>query len=206
MNSNISVISSRNPKERIPLLVNILYEYGIKQNKSIYFQAFDINTTFYVNHLISLISKIDFKLVESYMFPVITKSEKLRNQKIDTQKLFTAIETIRNSNINISSNKVLDKENWLDYVFDYSLPYSVIIIDNFKTFIDKVDIDINIIKKHINKYCQKFNAEVILFMNDSDKDKYSFPRWKNSQVSDAFIFEFDKSNYNILDIRERMDK
>ena len=112
MNENISVISSRNPKERIPLLLNILYEYGINDKKSIYVQSFDVNSSYYINHLISLISKIDFKLVDSYMFPVGVKSNKLKSEKIDTKKFVSAIEEIRNSDIVISSSKIFNQELW----------------------------------------------------------------------------------------------
>ena len=204
MNQHISVIWSKNAKERLPLLINILYEYGIKQNKSIYFQAFDLNSHLYVNHLIALISKIDYKLVESYMYPTMAKSNNLQNQKIDVGKFMLALETIRKAKITISNTKILE-EDWLNYVFDYSLPNSVIIIDNFKTFIDKVNIDMNLIKKHINRYSQKFKAEIILFMNNSDKEKYTFKRWVNAQVNEPFILEFEEQNHNILDINRKED-
>ena len=105
MNQHISVIWSKNAKERLPLLINILYEYGIKQNKSIYFQAFDLNSHLYVNHLIALISKIDYKLVESYMYPTMAKSNNLQNQKIDVGKFMLALETIRKAKITISNTK-----------------------------------------------------------------------------------------------------
>lgn len=201
MNDNISVISSRNPKERIPLLINILYEYGIRQEKRILFQNFDIDTSFYINHLLSLISKIDFKLIESYMLPV-DEDNHLKNKDIDNKTFLTALEKIRKSHIVIKNYKSWKDGNWLDYIFNFNNPYSVIIIDNFATFIEKTKMDINTIKRRINQYSKKYNAEIILFINDSKLKKYSFPNWKKSKVNEPFRFKFDKDNYSILEIKE----
>ena len=106
MNDNISVILSDNLKFRMPLLINILEEYGIRKQKKVYMQAFLFNSSYYVNHLISLISKIDFKLVESYMFPVGAKINSLTKENIDYDKFMLALEKIRDSHIVISSNKI----------------------------------------------------------------------------------------------------
>ena len=203
MNENISVISSRNPKERIPLLLNILYEYGINEKKSIYVQSFDVNSSYYINHLISLISKIDFKLVDSYMFPVGAKSNKLKSEKIDTKKFVSAIEEIRNSDIVISSSKIFNQELWLDYVFDIDSikPYQVIIIDNFNEFVLKTEEYISTVRKRINEYSKKYNAEIILFINDSDIPNYN-THFKISNINKPFKFEYDKSNHIITNIEE----
>ncbi len=203
MNENISVISSRNPKERIPLLLNILYEYGINEKKSIYVQSFDVNSSYYINHLISLISKIDFKLVDSYMFPVGAKSNKLKSEKIDTKKFVSAIEEIRNSDIVISSSKIFNQELWLDYVFDIDSikPYQVIIIDNFNEFVLKTEEYISTVRKRINEYSKKYNAEIILFINDSDIPNYN-THFKISDINKPFKFEYDKSNHSITNIEE----
>ena len=204
MNHNISVIFSKNPKERIPLLLNILYEYGINQGKSVHLQSFDVNQSFYVNHLVSLISKIDFKLVESYMFPIDVKVQ-LKEKNIDSLEFVSALEKIRTAQIKLSSSKPLTDESWLDYVFDLSSlkPFQVIIIDNFGEFIDKSNKDIEVIMKTIEKYSKKYKCEIVLFINDKDLSKYSFPSWKVAHINEPLVFKYDSHNHNIVDIVEK---
>ena len=196
MNDNISVILSDNLKFRMPLLINILEEYGIRKQKKVYMQAFLFNSSYYVNHLISLISKIDFKLVESYMFPVGAKINSLTKENIDYDKFMLALEKIRDSHIVISSNKIFN-ENWLNYIFDNT--YDVVIIDDFDKFIKESNKNIKTIKKKIEKYCKKYNSQVILFAKDSIL-KNEFLDWKIAKIDDPLEFVFDDKNYNIIDI------
>lgn len=199
MNDNISVILSDNFKNRIPLLVNILEEYGIREQKRVYVQSFLFHSSHYVNCLISLISKIDFKLVESYMFPIGAKTKAVIKEKIDDNEFMSALEKIRHSNIVISSNKVFD-EDWLDYIFDKTIePYDVIIIDDFDKFLKESNKDIKTIKETIEEYSKKHNTSVILFANNS-KLKNNFLDWKIAKVNDPLEFVFDDKNYNIIDI------
>ncbi len=199
MNDNISVILSDNFKNRIPLLVNILKEYGIREQKRVYIQSFLFHSSHYVNRLISLISKIDFKLVESYIFPVGAKTKAVIKEKIDYNEFMSALEKIRHSNIVISSNKVFD-EDWLDYIFDKTIePYDVIIIDDFDKFLKESNKDIKTIKETIEEYSKKYNTSVILFTNNS-KLKNNFLNWKIAKVNDPLEFVFDDKNYNIIDI------
>ncbi len=200
INDNVSLLYFKSPKEKIPLLINILEEYGIKQNKKIYMQSFDIKSSYYVNHLISLISKINFKYIDSYMFPIGAKSNDLKNYKINANKFVEAIEKIRKSNISISTSKIYDDEDWLDYIFNYS--YQVIIIDNFDKFIEKSNKNTKTIIKTINNYTKKYKAEIILFTNDIKKIN-TFKNFKTSIINDSFIFEYDKHNHQILNIVER---
>lgn len=205
INDNISLLYNKNPKERIPLLINILEEYGIKQRKKIYMQSFDVKASYYVNHLISLISKIDFKLIDSYMFPVETTSNELKSYEIDANDFVSAIDAIRKSQIVISSDEVFPDEDWFDYIFDLSSvqPYQVIIIDNFAKLIEKSNKNIRTIKKIINRYVKKYQAEIILFMDDIDQFNNSFKNWKTAKINDYFSFEFDENNHKILKIDEK---
>ncbi len=200
MNDNISVILSDNLNNHIPLLINILEVYGIREQKKIYLQSFIFNSSYYVNRLISLISKIDFKLVESYMFPVGAKTKAVTKEKIDYNKFVLAIEKIRKSYIVISNNKVFD-EDWLDYIFDKNTieSYDVIIIDDFDKLLKESNKDIKMIKKTIEEYSKKNNTYVILFTEDS-KLKNKFLDWKIAKVNDSLKFVFDDKNYNIIDI------
>ncbi len=199
MNDNISVILSDNFKNRMPLLINILEEYGIREQKRVYMQTFLFNSSYYVNHLISLISKIDFKLVESYMFPVGSKTKTLINKKIDYNEFMSALEKIRNSHIVVSSNKIFN-EDWLDYIFDKTIePYDVIIIDDFDRFLKESYEDIKTIKKTIEGYSKKNNTCVILFAKDETL-KNKLLGWKIAKVNEPLEFMFDDKNYNIIDI------
>lgn len=200
MNDNISVILSKNFKKRIPLLINILEEYGIKEQKRVYMQAFLFPSSYYVNRLISLISKIDFKLTESYMLPTKAKTNFLAKSKLDYHKFMLALEKIRKANIIISSHKVF-KEDLLDYIFDEGViePYDAIIIDDFDSFLEKSNKDIETIKQAIEAYSKKHNTYVILFMKDSNL-KNHFLNWEIAQIDDPLEFKFDDKNYNIIDI------
>ena len=203
MNENISVICSETPKERIPLLLNILKEYGIMQHKKVYVQSFDVKKDYYINHLISLIGKIDFKLVESYMFPIEVKSEK--EKKINSKSFILALEKLRNSDITIKDNKEFKKVTWLNYVFDLAstLTYQVIIIDNFNEFLERSEESLECIMNRIEKYSKRYHAEIILFMNEMDYHK--FLNWKVSKVNDPFEFNYDPHHHSILGI-ERKDE
>ncbi len=200
MNDNISVILSDNFKNCMPLLINILEEYGIRERKRVYVQSFLLNFSHYVNHLISLISKIDFKLVESYMFPIKAKTVALTKEKIDYNEFMLALEKIRNSNIVISSNKVFDEE-WLNYIFDKNIiePYDVIIIDDFDKLLRKSNKDIKLIKKIIEEYSKQNNTYIILFTTDGTL-KNKFINWKFAKLNNPLKFVFDDKNYNIIDI------
>ncbi len=199
MNECISLICSRSPKERIPLLLNFLYEYGILQNKKVYLQSFDLSSYYYINRLVSLISKIEFRLVESYMFPIETKTLSLKKEKMDYNEFMSALEKIRNSHIVISSNKVFN-EDWLDYIFDKTIePYDVIIINDFDKLLKKSHKDIKTIKKTIEQYSEKYNTYVILFAKDSVLIN-KFLDWKIAKVNDPLEFVFDDKNYNLIDI------
>ncbi len=206
MNENISILTSKKPREKFPLLINILKEYGLNQKKKIYLQSFELYQSYYVNHLIALISGADFLLVESYMFPTGAKSRDLKKRRINGLKFVSAIEKIRDTNICISDSKIFENESWLDYVFDLSSTkaYQVIIIDNFEEFIRKTNENINVIKSKINKYCQKYKAEIILFMDDKDILKYDFSDWKISSIDSPFHFVFNNKNYKLLSVEERM--
>lgn len=204
-NDHVSLLYSKNSKEKIPLLINLLKEYGIHQKKKIYIQSFDMKASYYVHHLISLISKIDFKIIDSYMFPVGAKNNEMKNCKIDAEQFVMAIEAIRESDIVISSSKAFPDEDWLDYVFDLSSiqPYQVIIIDNFDKFIEESNKNLRTIQKIINCYVKKYKAEVILFMSHLEKYDQSFQNWKVTHINDSFIFEYDKNNHQILRILEK---
>ena len=193
MNDNIFVILSDNLKKRIPMLINILEEYGIREQKKVYMQAFLFNFSNYVNKLISLISKIDFKLVESYMFPVGAKRNTLKKEKIDHSKFILTLEKIRDSHIVISSNKIFN-EDWLDYIFDKTTiePYD-------DKFLKKSNKDIKTIKKTIEEYSKKHNTPIILFAKDSILEN-NFLDWKIAKVDEPLKFVFDDKNYNIIDI------
>ncbi len=200
MNESISVILSNNLKNRIALLINILEEYGIGERKKVYMQSFLFPSSYYVNRFISLISKIDFKLVESYMFPVGAKTNTFKKEKINHHEFLLALEKIRNSHIVISSQKIF-KDDWLDYVFDKTInePYDVIIIDDFDKFLKESKKDIKTIKKKIEEYSKKYNTCIILFAKDS-RLKNKFLDWKIAKVEEPLKFVFDDKNYNIIDI------
>lgn len=199
MNDNISVILSDNFKNWMSLLVNILEEYGIRKQKRVYVQSFLFHSSHYVNRLISLISKLDFKLVESYMFPVGAKTKAVTKENIDYNEFMSALEKIRNSHIVISSNKNFN-ENWLDYTFDKTIEsYDVIIIDDFDEFLEKSYARIKTIKKTIEEYSKKNNTCVILFAKDKTL-KNKFSDWKIAKVNEPLEFIFDDKNYNIIDI------
>lgn len=200
MNDNISVILSDNLNNHIPLLINILEVYGIKQQKRIYMQSFIFHSSYYLNHLISLISKIDFKLVKSYMFPIGSKRKILTKEPINYNKFLLALEKIRKSNIVISSNKVFN-EDWLNYIFEKNPiePYDVIIIDDFNKLLQKSHKDIKTIKETIEQYSKKHNTHIILFTKDNVL-KNNFNNWKIAKVNDPLAFVFNHNNYNLIDI------
>lgn len=200
MNENISVISSRNPKERIFLLINILYLYGIKENKKIYMQSFLLHTSYYVNRLISYISKIDFKIIESYMFPVSNKNNTLKYKNINMKDFTFALKKIKESNIVIKDSKILDEQDWIDYIFNLNNEYQVIIIDNFECLLKNTKNSFKEIKIKIEKYSKKYNTNVILFINEKELTKYKFNNWKVSNINSPFTFTFNKNNNHLLDI------
>ena len=201
MNENISVISSRNPKERIFLLINILYLYGIKENKKIYMQSFLLHTSYYVNRLISYISKIDFKIIESYMFPVSNKNNTLKYKNINMKDFTFALKKIKESNIVIKDSKILDEQDWIDYIFNLNNEYQVIIIDNFEYLLKNTKNSFKEIKIKIEKYSKKYNTNVILFINEKELTKYKFNNWKVSNINSPFTFTFNKNNNHLLDIK-----
>ncbi len=170
------------------------------QKKKVYLQSFNLSSYYYINRLISLISKIDFKLVESYMFPIGTKIDILTKERIDYNEFMLALEKIRNSRLVISSNKIFN-DDWLDYIFDKTTikPYDVIIIDNFDKFLKESNKDIKTIKRTIQKYSKKYNTCVILFTKD-DILRNQFLDWNFAKINDSLKFVFDDKNYNIIDI------
>ena len=181
---NISIICSKSLKERICLLINILYLDGIKENKNIYMQTFLLKPTYYVNQLISYMTNVEFKIVESYMKPFSIKSNKLKQININKEDLVMALEKIRKANIVISSNKVFKEKDWLDYIFDLDNKYQI-----------------KNIKKKIEEYSEKYNAKIILFIDEKELIKYQFFDWKVSYVDKPFKFKYDKCNH-LIDIVE----
>ena len=153
--------------------------------------------TLKVECLYYLISKIEFKLVESYMFPVGPKIHGLINQKIDYNEFLSALEQIRKSNIIVSSNKVFN-EDWLDYIFDKTIePYDVIIIDDFDNFLKESNKDIKTIKETIEEYSKKNDTSIILFAKDNVLVN-KFLNWKIAKANDPLEFVFDDKSYLIL--------
>ena len=205
---DISIICSRNPKERIPMLINILYEYGIKEKKKVYMQTFDLNSSYYINRLLSLITKTDFRLIESYMFPIGAKIKELQKTKINYKNFMMALEMLRESNIVISSSKVFSEESWLDYIFNQDIKdsYDVIIIDNFAKFLESCHEDAKVVKKVIQNYSQKYKASIILFASENDEFKEIFSNWQITKINETLTFIFDPFNYNILDIVRKDNK
>ena len=199
MNEHISLICSRSPKERIPLLTNILYLYGIEQKKSIYMQTFLLHTSYYVNRLISYITNTDFNVVESYMFPIGAKSKTLKQQKINAQDFVFALEKIRNANLSISSSKVFAEKDWVDYIFDFEYEYQVVVIDSFEDLLKNTKKSFKEVKRIIERYCKKYHTEILLFMDEKEAKQYDFSNWKVSYIDKPFDFTFDESNH-IIDI------
>ena len=202
---NINVICSKSPKERIPLLTNFLYLYGIKENKNVYLQTFLLNSSYYVNQLISYISNIDFKIIESYMVPFTIKSNCLKRQKINSEDFIYALEKIRKSNIVISSTKIFEEQDWIDYIFDFNHEYQIIIVDNFADLLTKTKKSFKQIKLKIEKYSKKYNPKIILFMSEKELIKYHFSNWKISYIDKPFVFKYDKNNH-IADIILKEDE
>ena len=198
---NISIICSKSLKEKICLLINILYLDGIKENKNIYMQTFLLKPTYYVNQLISYMTNVEFKIVESYMKPFSIKSNKLKQININKEDLVMALEKIRKANIVISSNKVFKEKDWLDYIFDLDNKYQIIIVDNFEELVNKSRKSFKKIKKKIEEYSEKYNAKIILFIDEKELIKYQFFDWKVSYVDKPFKFKYDKCNH-LIDIVE----
>lgn len=183
MNERISLIYSRNPKERIPLLINILDLYGIKEQKTIYMQSFLLRTSYYVNRLISHLSKINFQVIESYMFPVGAKTNALKEQKINVQDFILALEKVRHANIVISSSKVFPEQDWVDIIFDFDNEYQIIIIDSLEDLLKNTTKSFKCLKNTMEKYSQRYNAQIILFMNEKEFKKYNFTNWQVSSIN-----------------------
>lgn len=202
MKENISLIYSNDITERYKFLINLLKEYGINQNKKIYLYSFELNYNYYVNHLISLLSKIDYLVIVSYMNPTMTMSLELQSKKIDRDSFIDAIETVRNSNIIISSTKVFEEESYLEYIFNLEKiePYDVVIIDDFRSFVNKTEENVDEIIKHIEKYIKKFNTEVVLFIDEDDLEKYNLENIKKSSLDENIKFIYDENNFDIKEL------
>ncbi len=196
MNPKISIITSMNNKERILFFINLLNEYALNQNKSVFLPIFYVPKNFYLSKLIALLSGESYKIIETYLDPTLGVSHTTK-EKINPTKFVNAIEKIRSSDLIMSKNKFSD-ETYLEFIFEHNSKYDCILIDDFDDFISSTPEDIETIFNQIENYAKENQSEVILFMNEKDIENYQIP--KNYQIENEIKITYNKENFSIEEI------
>ncbi len=199
MNPKISIITSMNNKERILFFINLLNEYALNQNKSVFLPIFYVPKNFYLSKLIALLSGESYKLIETYLDPTLGVSHTTK-EKINPTKFVNAIEKIRSSDLIMSKNKFSD-ETYLEFIFEHNSKYDCILIDDFDDFISSTPEDIETIFNQIENYAKENQSEVILFMNEKDIENYQIPKnYQIGKIENEIKITYNKENFSIEEI------
>ncbi len=199
MNPKISIITSMNNKERILFFINLLNEYALNQNKSVFLPIFYVPKNFYLSKLIALLSGESYKLIETYLDPTLGVSHTTK-EKINPTKFVNAIEKIRSSDLIMSKNKFSD-ETYLEFIFEHNSKYDCILIDDFDDFIISTPEDIETIFNQIENYAKENQSEVILFMNEKDIENYQIPKnYQIGKIENEIKITYNKENFSIEEI------
>ncbi len=195
----ISVITSKKRNEKVPFLINLINEYAIKEHKSVYVPLFAVQKNDYLSKLIALLSKEPYELIKTYLDPTLRVSH-AQNKKINMEKVVSAIEKIRDSNLVLSRTKFLD-ETYLEYLFLYYTKYDCIIIEDFDAFLKNTLEDIDTIFKVIKKYCEETKGEVIIFMNEKELKEYKIPHnIKIGRLDNEIKITYNPKNFKIEEV------
>ncbi|MCI9279373.1 MAG: hypothetical protein HFJ02_01055 [Bacilli bacterium] len=199
MNPKISIITSMNNKERILFFINLLNEYALNQNKSVFLPIFYVPKNFYLSKLIALLSGESYKIIETYLDPTLGVSHTTK-EKINPTKFVNAIEKIRSSDLIMSKNKFSD-ETYLEFIFEHNSKYDCILIDDFDDFISSTPEDIETIFNQIENYAKENQSEVILFMNEKDIENYQIPKnYQIGKIENEIKITYNKENFSIEEI------
>jgi hypothetical protein len=188
-----------NNKERILFFINLLNEYALNQNKSVFLPIFYVPKNFYLSKLIALLSGESYKIIETYLDPTLGVSHTTK-EKINPTKFVNAIEKIRSSDLIMSKNKFSD-ETYLEFIFEHNSKYDCILIDDFDDFISSTPEDIETIFNQIENYAKENQSEVILFMNEKDIENYQIPKnYQIGKIENEIKITYNKENFSIEEI------
>lgn len=193
MNNNITLIITT-PFAKSLLITNILNELSIKDNKKTVLFSFCIRCEYYFRKLISFLSGIDIRLVSKYLYPYTTHSKNIKD-KIDSDKIIKALETIQNSNIVMINEQGFNNKDYIDYILNFN-DADNIIIDNFNAFLNKerysIDKLFNIIKEK--------NKKFVFIMTDKNNEQDKIIN-KFSKYIDNYILVNGNNYLDYRDIR-----
>lgn len=193
MNNNITLIITT-PFAKSLLITNILNELSIKDNKKTVLFSFCIRCEYYFRKLISFLSGINIRLVSKYLYPYTTHSKNIKD-KIDSDKIIKALETIQNSNIVMINEQGFNNKDYIDYILNFN-DADNIIIDNFNVFLNKerysIDKLFNIIKEK--------NKKFVFIMTDKNNEQDKIIN-KFSKYIDNYILVNGNNYLDYRDIR-----
>lgn len=192
INNNITLIITTRFAKSL-LITNILNELSIKDNKKTVLFSFCIRCEYYFRKLISFLSGINIRLVSKYLYPYTTHSKNIKD-KIDSDKIIKALETIQNSNIVMINEQGFNNKDYIDYILNYN-EIETIIIDNFNSILSNEFYSIEEIFKIINK---KNNKHFVFIMTDKNNEQDKIIN-KFSKYINNFILV---NGNNYLDYRD----
>ena len=145
---------------KIPLIVSLLKQWAIDENRKIFLYSFRIRSGFYCEKLISSLSGIDYKLIRSYRYPYIGISKNSK-EKIDRDSYIEAIERIQRSQLIMSSQKGILKEDIVDYLLGDN-DFELLLIDDFDYFVLESNYDKETIMKRLEQYASNHRVMILL--------------------------------------------
>ncbi len=145
---------------KIPLIVSLLQKLAIDENRELFLYSFRIRSDFYCDKLISSLSGIDYKLIQSYRYPHVEIS-KNKKEKIDRDSYIEAIERIQRSHLLMSSQKGILDEDIVDYLLE-DTDFELLLIDDFDYLVLESRYDKETIMKRLEQYARNHRVMILL--------------------------------------------
>lgn len=179
--NKLSVIASRPACGRLQMILSFLKEYGIKQNKKIFFYNFVDTSIWYTMNLISFLSGIEKEIVRKFYYPCEMFSKEKKD--FDKEKLIHTIEKINNSSIFMEDfTYILEPDtDVVDYFFNsltsLDFNYEFLVINSLDALIKKSKYTIDEILLRFYNFA-KYEKTRILFISDvkrsgEEKERYT---------------------------------
>ena len=201
LKEDITVLASRPMNGRVQIILDFLSKYGILKQKKIIMFGIDDPSSFYIEKLVSLISKIDGKEIKSYFHPCSDFKKSLHIKESFTK----AIKILGSSNIIMCDLAFVHFSiDILDYILEYDEVKNVdiMILNTIDGIIQKSNYEVEEILEKIKKYARKYHTHFIILSNVDRKSEVR----EKQRIIDINYYEELQKQVNLFTLIYRLKK
>lgn len=201
LEEKISLIASNPGCGKLEVIINRLYEFGIKKKKKIILFNFDGPSRFYETMLLAKMANVERRVIEGYLNPCLMASKE--TPKMEGNSFFETLERLKESQIYMCDFVSLPTEP-VDYILSYDeeRDTDLFIINYFNILVEKSKYSLEEILEKVKKYAEEYNTSVLLVYNQDRKRKIK----NKNDLENKEIFESRIQNIRVINSKKEEEK